>query len=673
MKSLRTIAFLSLLVVMGSCKDENVAITGICPVVLSTTPANLASGVDLGTTIVITFNESMNPLTITPETFTLTAEANTVGVAAVIAGVLTYDAPTNSMRFDPTNPLPVNSVFTGRVEPWVKDLMGNALQEPYVWTFTTGVQPVVILVSPLDLAVNVPINTDVTATFNIPMTSSSLNGASFTVMNGVLPVAGIITYTAPTVTFNPTTDLLPGVIYSVMLTSAVRSALGVPLMTPYVWSFTTIAPVAPTVISTNPVNLATGVALNSDVTATFSVAMDVATLTTSSFTLKQGLTTVLGTVSLVGSVATFNPTANLTPGLTYTATVTTSARNTAGTALATDYVWTFEALQAVAPTIVSTDPANLQTGVALNSDVSVLFSQTMDAATLTTSSFTLKRGATTVSGTVNTVGATSTFNPTGNLLSGETYTATITTSVENSQGVALANQYVWTFNTAAPLGPNPVILNSVAAYGIIAGVGVRNDAGFSVIHDMNVGISPGVRSSITGFPPATVVNGAIHASDDLVPSGIAAVLLAAKQHLVEAYLFAEGATFPAPQTADVDQGGLTLAPGIYKASTTLLIQNGDLTLDAQGDANAVWIFQIGSALTTVGGAGGNIILAGGAQAKNVYWQVGSSATIGDNTIFKGNVLALSNITMNSGAVAEGRMLARNGTVVMTSTNTITKP
>jgi hypothetical protein len=569
MNTLRTIAFLSLLVVMGSCKDENVAITGICPMVLSTTPPNLASGVDLATTIIITFNESLNPLTITPETFTLTAETNTVGIAAVIAGVLTYDAPTNSMRFDPTNPLPVNSVFTGRVEPWVKDLMGNALQEPYIWTFTTGVQPVVISVTPLDLATGVPLATNVTATFNIPMTSATLSSSSFTVMNGVTPVVGIVTYTAPTVTFNPNDDLLEGVTYSVMLNSTVRSALGVPLMTPYAWTFTTLAPIAPTVLSTNPANLATNVALNSDITA--------------------------------------------------------------------------------------------------------LFSQTMDPLTITTGSFTLKLGSVTVPGSVNTVGATSTFNPTSNLLSGETYTATITIAAENSQGVALAAPHVWTFNTAAPLGPQPVVLNSVAAYGIIAGVGVRNDAGFSVINDMNVGISPGVRSSITGFPPATVVNGAIHASDDLVPTGIAATLLAAKQHLVEAYLFAEGATFPAPQTADVDQGGLTLAPGIYKASTSLLIQNGDLTLDAQGDANAVWIFQIGSALTTVGGAGGNIVLAGGAQAKNIYWQVGSSATIGDNTIFKGNVLALSDITMNSGAVAEGRMLARNGTVVMTSTNIITKP
>jgi hypothetical protein len=104
-----------------------------------------------------------------------------------------------------------------------------------------------------------------------------------------------------------------------------------------------------------------------------------------------------------------------------------------------------------------------------------------------------------------------------------------------------------------------------------------------------------------------------------------------------------------------------------------MIQSGDLTLDGQGDVNAVWIFQVASDFTTVGGAGGNVILSGGAQAKNVYWQVGISATIGDFTSFKGNVLALTSITMNSGATAEGRMLARNGAVVMTSTNIINKP
>jgi hypothetical protein len=165
----------------------------------------------------------------------------------------------------------------------------------------------------------------------------------------------------------------------------------------------------------------------------------------------------------------------------------------------------------------------------------------------------------------------------------------------------------------------------------------------------------------------------MYASDDVAPPGVAAMLVQAKQDLTDAYLFAEGATTPAPTTVSGDQGGKTLAPGIYKSTTTLLIQSGNLTLDAQGDVNAVWIFQIASAFTTVGGAGGSIILSGGAQAKNIYWQTGSSATIGDNTSFKGNILALTSITMNSGAVAEGRMLARNGAVVMTNANIINKP
>jgi hypothetical protein len=157
------------------------------------------------------------------------------------------------------------------------------------------------------------------------------------------------------------------------------------------------------------------------------------------------------------------------------------------------------------------------------------------------------------------------------------------------------------------------------------------------------------------------------------------MLIQAKLDLTAAYLFAEGATSPAPATVSGDQGGKTLAPGIYKSTSTLLIQLGDLTLDAQGDANAVWIFQIASAFTTVGGgpypspSGGNVILAGGAQAKNVFWQTGSSATIGDYTSFKGNVLALQTITMGAYSRAEGRMLARNGAITLTSTNIITKP
>ena len=283
-------------------------------------------------------------------------------------------------------------------------------------------------------------------------------------------------------------------------------------------------------------------------------------------------------------------------------------------------------------------------------------------------------GTTVVSGAVNSSGTTATFTPSDDLLSGTTYTATITTGAKNPAGTPLANDYVWTFTTeAAPSVPMGVDLKSVARFGIFAGVGISNNAGFSEIRDLDVGITPGVRSSVTGFPPAIVVNGAIYASDDISPPGVSAMLKQAKQDLTDAYLFAEGATSPAPATVAGDQGGKTLAPGIYKTTSTLLIQSGDLTLDAQGDENAVWIFQIASDFTTVGGAGGNVLLTGGAQAKNIFWQTGSSATIGDNTSFNGNILALTSITMNSGATAVGRMLAINGAVVLTNTNIIEKP
>jgi hypothetical protein len=323
--------------------------------------------------------------------------------------------------------------------------------------------------------------------------------------------------------------------------------------------------------------------------------------------------------------------------------------------------------------VTSTDPLNLATNVAANKVISATFSEAMDATTINSLSFTLMVGTNVVLGVVNYSGTTATFTPASNLLSGNTYTAKISTSAKNPAGVSLPSDKIWSFKTSAPLGPVFVDLKSVERFGIIAGVGVSNNAGFSEIRNLDVGISPGVRSSITGFPPAIIVNGAMYASDDIAPPGVPAMLTQAKLDLTAAYLFAEGATSPAPATVAGDLGGTTLAPGIYKTTSTLLIQSGDLTLDAQGDPNAVWIFQIASDFTTVGGAGGSVILSGGAQAKNVFWQVGSSATIGDFTAFKGNVLALTSITMNSGAVAVGRMLARNGSVVMTNTNIIEKP
>lgn len=215
-------------------------------------------------------------------------------------------------------------------------------------------------------------------------------------------------------------------------------------------------------------------------------------------------------------------------------------------------------------------------------------------------------------------------------------------------------------------------LKTAKEFGILSGVGISS-SGLSIVNDMDVGISPGLRGAITGFPPATVVNGSIYAPDDVAPPGTAAMLTQAKLDLTNAYLAAENAVSPSPSPVAGDIGGSTLFPGIYKSTSTLTVQAGNLILDAQGNSNAFWVFQVADALTTIGGAGGNIILANGAKAENIFWQIGSSATIGNSTIFKGNLLALTSITLNPGATLEGRVLAINGSVVLGSANIINKP
>jgi len=435
--------------------------------------------------------------------------------------------------------------------------------------------------------------------------------------------------------------------------------------------------VCPYVVSTNPTNTATGVPLDQIITVTFNEKMNPATITQTSFSLqdatKNSASKISGTLTYDETTFTihFVPSSLLAYNAIYTGKVLSSVKDLMGNALQSDYVWTFTTGAMLAPVVIYTDPGTDATGVEFNKIITATFNVPMDPATINQETFIVKKGTTPVAGTVSYSGTTASFTPTSNLLSCTVYTATITTGAKNLFSNPLANDYVWGFTSKPFLGPQPPDLKSVIRFGIIAGVGISNNAGQSEIHDMDIGISPGFRSSITGFPPAIVINGAIYAADDADP--VPAMLIQAKQDLTDAYLFAEGATTTAPATIAGDQGGKTLAPGIYKSTSTLLIQSGDLTLDAQGDANAVWIFQIASDFTTIGGAGGNVILSGGAQAKNVFWQVGSSATIGDYTSFNGTVLALTSITMNSHATATGRMLAINGAVVLTSTNKISKP
>lgn len=212
------------------------------------------------------------------------------------------------------------------------------------------------------------------------------------------------------------------------------------------------------------------------------------------------------------------------------------------------------------------------------------------------------------------------------------------------------------------IAPN---LNSAGDYGVLAGQAISFDGTQTVINNMDVGLYPGFLSSITG--DYVINGGSVRAADS--PNPAPAELLQAKSDLTQAYLFAKGATSPAPATVSGNLALQNLAPGIYKSTSSLSVGGGNLTLT--GDANAVWIFQIESTLTTT--AGGNIVLAGGALAKNVFWQVGTSATIGSGTTFNGNILALTSITVNTGAIVNGRVLAINAAVTFAGGGTLNEP
>jgi len=197
-------------------------------------------------------------------------------------------------------------------------------------------------------------------------------------------------------------------------------------------------------------------------------------------------------------------------------------------------------------------------------------------------------------------------------------------------------------------------LGTEQSFAVLGGSTVTN-TGSSVITG-NLGLSPG--TSITGFPPG-IVTGETHATD--------AVALQAQTDTTATYIDLAGQA--CDTTISADLGGRTLTSGVYCSATSMGL-TGALTLDAGGDPNAVWVFQMGSTLTTA--VNSSVVLTNGADACNVFWQVGSSATLGTTTSFVGNIFALTSITLNNGASVSGRVLARNGAVTLDN-NVITAP
>lgn len=440
---------------------------------------------------------------------------------------------------------------------------------------------------------------------------------------------------------------------------------------------------APKVITTNPNNTGTAVALNQSLTATFSATMDAATINTTTFTVTgPGTTPVEGVVTYSGTTAVFNPTIDLNSTILYTATITTGAKNVAGTALAANYVWTFTTgtlTDTVAPSINSTDPADNNTtiDVPINQNITAIFSESLTPSTVNATTFTVTGpGATPVSGVVTYSGTTAVFNPTTDLNSTVLYTATLTTGITDLALNPLAANHVWTFTTGALLaqGPEPVSLGSAGNFVLLSKSGISTTGVTQIYGD--IGVSPIDATAFTGFTNYTlsgtyatadqVIGGKLYAANFAAPTP--AYLTTAISDMEIAFTDAAGRTNPtATELGAGNISGLTIAPGLYKWGTGVLITGAGVTLS--GGANDVWIFQIAQDLTV--GSGAIITLAGGAQAKNVFWQISGQTALGTTVQFKGNILSQTLISLNTGATLQGRTLAQ--TAVTLNANVITKP
>ena len=742
----------------------------------------------------------MDASTIQSSTFTLMQGTTPVSSFVSYSGTTAILTPASNMA--------PNTAYTVIITTGVKDLTGNALANNYVWSFTTGAAavvtaPTVSSTDPVNAATSVPLNQKIAATFSEAMDASTITTATFTLMQGTTPVSGFVSYSGTTAAFAPSSNLAPNTLYAVTITTGAKDLTGNALANNYVWSFTTGAATvvtAPTVSSTDPVNVATSVALNKQIAATFSEVMDASTITTATFTLMQGITFVSGTVSYAGTTATYVPASNLIPNTTYIATITTGAKDLAGNALANNYVWSFTTVIPYTITLSSNPAAGGTTTGAgtFNLGSSVTVTATANAGytfanwtengsvvstnanyqftisgnrtlvanftaaisyTVALSSNPAAGGTTTGAGTFNsgssvTVTATANagyaftnwtengsvvstnanyqFTISGNRTlvanftagqyivilssnpaaggttsgagaynSGSSVTVTATANTgfaftnwtQNGSAVSTNASYKFTISGNMTLVANfastglTVNLGTAATFGSFGGTaGVTNQGIFTVVNG-DLG-STAASTLITGFHDSggnvyteTPLNiGSVTGTINCAPPapGTATKFAIAQQALADATTaFNYLAGLPGGSDPGAGElGGLVLAPGTYTAAAgTFKITSGNLTLDAQNNPNAVWVFQMAKSLTVgLAGQPRSIILVNGAQANNVYWQVGSAATIngtGGGTM-AGTIISYSGVTFSTAGnvtltTLNGRALSLIASVTMVNT------
>ena len=707
------------------------------PTVSSTGPADNAINVATNSHITASFNEPMDPLTIDTTTFTLSCPSGTP-----ITGTVGYAVNGNVATFAPATPLPTNTICTARIAPSVTDVAANAIDSAVVWQFTTGVAadltaPTVSSTSPFPSVTGVAINSLITASFSEAMDPLTITTPRFTVScPASTPITGIVGYTVSgnVATFTPSANLPVSTICTARIGTGVTDIANNALTTAFNWQFTTgVTPdtTAPTVSPTTPLANATGVAINSLVTASFSEPMDPLTIVAANFTLAcPANTPITGTVSYAvnGQVATFTPSAALPVTTICTARIATGAMDVANNSLASAVSWQFTtgvAPDTTAPQLSTLNPAHSAVGVCLNKTLNAMFNEAMDPLTITTATISLKVTAgASVSGTVSYDAPThlASFDPTPNLVGtpATQYSLTIkggSSGVKDVAGNALAVDSVSTFTTNASTCTTAPALGAAARFGAFGGTVTLTNDGLATVINGDIGVYA-ASSTITGFRDSGtntyvttgnnngLVNGLIYTltappgsvAGEVVTLGLSAASSAYSSISPSVLTTAidVSSTTQCPSCGGVSGGadelaGRTLPPGVYRSTLGTYDIGGvsrtsaNLTLDAGGDANAVWVFQTAENIGTlnVGVAGPTtpltpikILLVNGARAKNVFWYVPAGAVIGTGSTIVGTLLSDAAITFSTSGgspptavttTLDGRAISLSAGVTMTNT------
>ena len=584
--------------------------------------------------------------------------------------------------------------------------------DPILGSPSIGVAPTVSATSPVAASpavTGVAVNSVVTATFSKPMAPASITTTSFTLACPAgTPVAAAVTYDSTTrvATLTPAVALPPSTLCVATVTTAAQDTTGIALASNFVWSFVTAAlgdTTRPTVVLTVPAAGALNVPNNTKISATFSEDMAAATISGSSFTVTNSTlgTPVTGNVSYsVGArTATFTPStpASLANNSQFTATITNAATDVAGNALAGNFVWSFTtggSADNTPPTVTAISPPDGSVGVCLTRSVSATFSEPMDAATVNASTFAVTDNGVAVPGSVS-YDATSQVasfvptNPSG-FAASRPFVVTVASGnagVKDLAGNPLAVDRVWGFSTGTQPCASGVNLGSAALFGAFGGGAGITNQGINTVVNGNLGTTAAC-TLITGFHDAFnvytetplnvgAVNGSIYCAPP-APGTTTTMAIATQARADAQTAYNMLAAMPPGSDPGAGQlGGLVLPAAVYTAAGgTFAVTSGDLTLDAQGDANAVWVFQSAAALTVgLSATPRRVLLINGAQAKNVFWQVGSAARIEDGSAMVGTIIAPAGVTVSTAGqtiqtTLTGRALGLTASVTLVNTTIV---